>query len=316
MVVLSRVVTAILFVLGLLALLLGIKLFNQREEIKGRTLLLESGVIKVAESIEKEASTNLTETGHPTVKIEREQLKRFYLKDEMGAIVKDPQGKPVIKGSNTLDGILTELAGQSAIQLSRLNDTRGVLKNTEERLDQTNAVLTTTAQNLTVATNTIAERDATIVARDDEIRQKKQNIDDLTEQKSRLEQKNEEQQGQIAKLQDAKQDLESKIEADKRYIEKLTKKITDLERGETDEKPAAGLKGRIAVINKEWNFVVIDILPSAKLIANLDLIVQREDKLVGKVHVSEVKQSNHFAIADILPDWQQIPLAVGDYVFF
>jgi hypothetical protein len=47
-----------------------------------------------------------------------------------------------------------------------------------------------------------------------------------------------------------------------------------------------------------------------------DLTVQRNDKLVGKIRVSEVLAEQRFAFGEILMDWQQMPVAKGDYVFY
>jgi hypothetical protein len=77
-----------------------------------------------------------------------------------------------------------------------------------------------------------------------------------------------------------------------------------------------GVQGRIVVVNTNWNFVVMDLLPEAKLVPLSDLTVNRADKLVGKIRVSEVIRDRGFAFGDILPQWQQMPLAKGDYVFY
>ena len=73
-----------------------------------------------------------------------------------------------------------------------------------------------------------------------------------------------------------------------------------------------GLHGRVVVVNKDWNFVVLDIGSRAGLVPNAEMLVHRGDLLIGKVLVSGVTRD--LAIADIRPEWQQMQIQEGDFV--
>lgn len=70
------------------------------------------------------------------------------------------------------------------------------------------------------------------------------------------------------------------------------------------------------MVNTNWNFVVMDILPESGMIPMTDLTIQREDKLVGKIRVSEVRRDQRIALGEILPEYQQMAPSRGDNVFY
>lgn len=75
-----------------------------------------------------------------------------------------------------------------------------------------------------------------------------------------------------------------------------------------------GKPAKIVRINREWNFVVLDIGKEEGILLNVEALVHRGDELVGKVRVSEVQ--DNMCIADIHADWQESPIQEGDTVFF
>jgi DNA repair exonuclease SbcCD ATPase subunit len=310
--ILMRVIVSILLVLSILALVLGIQIYNQRQEIKGRTQLLENGVIKIAGNLETIVSSNFTDKNLPTYALKVEDLKHYYKLDSMGKIVCEIDGTKVAKGSNTLDDILQQTIGFSAIQLSRLNDTRDELKRTQEELAKTQNDLRQMTTERDVATNRIAELTATLAERDRTIEEQKAKIAELTEEKDRLSQKIDEQTAQIGKLKDEKQDMETKMVADKRHIKELEKKIDEMMHPENMPK---GIQGQVMVINSNYNFVVVDIPPGSRLYKGVELIVQREAIFVGKIRITDVKPDENFAVGDIMTDLLQVPVQVGDFIF-
>jgi hypothetical protein len=58
------------------------------------------------------------------------------------------------------------------------------------------------------------------------------------------------------------------------------------------------------------------MLPEAGLIPMTDLTVQREDKLVGKVRVSEIRKEQRIAVAEVLSEYFQLMPVKGDVVFY
>jgi archaellum component FlaC len=310
--ILMRVIVSILLVLSIVALVLGIQLYNQRQEIKGRTQLLETGVIKIAGNLETIVSSNFTDKNLPTYTLKVEDLKRYYLLDDMGKIAREVDGTKIAKGSNTLDDVLQQAIGFSAIQLSRLNDTRDELKRTQEELAKTQNELRLMTEARDAATNEIAQLKATLAERDKTIEEQKVKIAELEEEKDRLSQKVEEQTSQIGKLKDEKQDLETKMAADKRHIQELEKQIDELMH---PEKMPKGIQGQVMVVNSNYNFVVVDIPPGSRLYKGVELIVQREAIFVGKIRITDVRLDENFAVGDILTDLIQVPVEVGDFIF-
>jgi hypothetical protein len=120
----------------------------------------------------------------------------------------------------------------------------------------------------------------------------------------------------LSKLTDKLSDRESQLEATKRYAEKLERELAVRQVGGVTNAPPPGLQGQIVFVNTNWNFVVVDVLPEGRLYSLTDLTIQRKDKLVGKVRVSEVISDRNFAVAEILPDWAQSAPQKGDYVFY
>jgi hypothetical protein len=316
-----KVLIVLLLLLSVGALMLEIRLFGQREELKGRNILLTRNTIQLADTIEVPPGTNsdLVTRDLPRIKLTDEQLKPFYQVDTMGKPVKDPaSGKKLFTGPGTLDSVLVDLTGKAVLQLNRLNDTRVNLEQTRTDLSQTKDTLKTTEDNLLAARKDIKEKTETIATQKADIEQKTENIAKLTEDKTALETKVEEQTTEISKLGDKLSDRESQLEATKRYVEKLQKDLARALRGtsesETNDLPP-GLYGQVLVVNSNWNFVVLDLLPDSALTPMTDLTIQRDSVLVGKLRISEVIRERNFAIGEVLADWQQTPIAKGDYVF-
>ena len=121
----------------------------------------------------------------------------------------------------------------------------------------------------------------------------------------------------MAKLTDKVSDTEAKVEATKRYVDKLQAELDACVRGTSDTNAVVpGLQGEVVVVNTNWSFVVVDILPEAKVMPMSELTINRGAKLVGKVRVSAVLRDHHFAFGEILPQWLQMPITKGDYAFY
>ena len=159
----------------------------------------------------------------------------------------------------------------------------------------------------------IKAKEGTIAEQKADIEKKTESIGQLTEQKDALQEKTEKQAGELTKLNEKITDRESQLDAAKRYVEKLERQLEGIT--STNALPS-GLQGQVLYVNTKWNFVVMDILPESEIMPTTDLTVQRNDKLVGKIHVTEVMRHQKFAVGEVLSDWQQMPIAKGDYVFY
>ncbi len=77
----------------------------------------------------------------------------------------------------------------------------------------------------------------------------------------------------------------------------------------------AGLKGQVAAINDDWDFVVLDIGEAQGVKKYGELLVSRGEKLVGKVRITQVSQDK--SIANVVGGpWEvaEETVQVGDIV--
>jgi hypothetical protein len=314
---LLKVLVVLLLILSAVALVIEIVLIRQREEIKGRNTMLTRGALQVARTLEvipAETNLDLVTRDLPRLQLNDEMFKHFYQLGADGKTIVE-NGKKKTEGPGTLDSVLKEISTRAELQFVRLNDTRSGLESTRTTLGVTSNTLVSTVQDLSQTQDKLKETETNLGQAKQDITQKAEQITDLTQKTEALTADVERKKEEVAKLGDKLSDTEAKIEATKRYIEKLQKDLESCLRGPS-EGQIPGLQGQVVVVNTNWNFVVIDVLPEAKLVPLTELRVQREDKLVGKVRVSEVLRDRHFAFGEILPDWQQLPIAKGDNVFY
>ena len=314
---LLKVLVVLLLVLSAVALFIEIRLFSQREELKGRNILLTRGAIQVAKTFEVvPPDTDLAVRDVPHYQPVEEMFKHFYLLGSDGKPVLE-NGKKKMDGPGTLDGALKEIAAKADLQYLRLNDTRLGLDNTRKTLGETSNTLVTTVQDLTTTKDTLKKTEGDLESTKQEVAKKVEQVADLSQKNETLSGEVEKKKEEVAKLTDKISDTEAKVEATKRYVEKLQKDLDACIRGTSDPNAVApGLQGQVVVVNTNWNFVVVDILPDAKVIPMSELTIQRDAKLVGKVRVSAVLREQHFAFGEILPQWQQMPITKGDYAFY
>ncbi|MCX6992021.1 MAG: hypothetical protein NT011_02640 [Kiritimatiellaeota bacterium] len=288
-----RSLVILLFVLSGAALALGIILFQQRETLKGRTQKLELAAKQVAATLEKD-DTN------PDVKLTLpdDQLKTYQAK---------PGGAPA------MDGPLNQMVNAAQHQLTRLNNTRMELADTKTTLANTCETLKITSNDLVTAQGTIKDQNVTIEARNATISEKEVAIQKLEKEKTDL----------LASVETMKQQTDD-LEAENRDLTDanavLQAKVVELDKMVNPELRKAaipkGLLGSVAYVNPEWNFVIMRLSPqNAKLIMpDLELLIHRSDRLVGKVRVQTVV--DNLVVAEIVSDWQQMPCEKGDYVMY
>lgn len=92
------------------------------------------------------------------------------------------------------------------------------------------------------------------------------------------------------------------------------KKLHEQAQLRREGKMPPGLTGHVLAVNRDWNFVVLDIGGNQGVIENVPMIVYRDRVLVGKVKITSVEPS--ISIADILTDWKQQNIQEGDTVIF
>jgi hypothetical protein len=306
-----KILVVFVLVLSIGAVILELMLYRQREELKGRTVKFGDYVVKIGATIETpQTNADLVVRDAPHMKVDQEQIKKYYKTGD--------DGKPskVTTGAGTMDAALSEVLANSIRQYDRLNDTRDGLSQTRGTLGQTSNLLVRTEGVLGETSNTLVKTESDLTAANQDIEKKKGEITDLTSQVETAKADIEKKASEIAKLGEKLSDSESKIEAGKRYIAKIEKQLKICEGNFDTNSLPKGLQGQITVVNTNWNFVVIDILPDSAMIPMTDLTIQRADQLVGKIRVSEVRRDQRVALGEILTDFQQAVPVRGDNVFY
>jgi hypothetical protein len=95
-------------------------------------------------------------------------------------------------------------------------------------------------------------------------------------------------------------------------IEKLKYKLAKYEGENRPVYLDRNLKGKIAVFDPRWDFVVLDIGEAQGVKQDGELLVSRSGRLVAKIIVRSVQKDR--SIANILPGWKIGELLEGDQV--
>lgn len=308
-----KVLVVALLLLSIAAVVVEFKIYSQRMELKGRTNKLADYVVKIAGTVELPPATvtDLAASDNiPRMIVKNDDLKQYY------KIGDDGKPSKVTSGSGTMDDVLSTVLNSADRQHTRLNDTRGELTQTRTTLGQTSNQLVSTEGVLATTSNNLVKTIGALADAKQEIEKKKTEIEGLNGQIETQKADIEKKTGEISTLTEKVSACESEIDAGKRYIAKIEKEMKLIMGASSTNALPSGVQGHIAVMNTNWNFVVIDMLPEAGLIPMTDLTVQRNDKLVGKVRVSEIRKEQRVAVAEVLPEYSQLVPAKGDVVFY
>ncbi len=277
-------VFVILFLLvAIAALVLSIMLFGKREIIKARTQKLENAVTKV--------TGTMSAGKEPFIADAAVRLDPSQLMDHM-----------------MMDGPLAQMQKLAENRYVELDNTYIDLKTTRDELAATKDELAITKADLARTKEQLEERIAEVARKNAEIARQSDQIAQLEQDKANQQIQIDELNNTVAKMEDEKDDLKDKIVT-------LEQTVVDLEaqlgQGTLKALPK-GLYGKIVLVNRDWNFVVLDIGSMKGLVPNSEMLIHRGDKLVGKILISGV--TRELAIADINNEWLQMPVQEGDYV--
>lgn len=265
----------VILVLSVISLVLGITLFSKREVLKGRTQRLEGAVLEVSKNL----------------RVEEFNLEQVKVYDSMQAPLK-------------------ELAVIADNQYEELQNTKQDLENTRQDLALKSDQLDQCNLDLTEAKNDVAECRDDLEAKDVELAQANGRVEQLEQDKGNLQVEVDDLNNKLVQAEEEMRDLQDKASTLDQTIALLEIELGDRP-GDIELK---GLTGEVLIVNPYWNFVVLDIGSQAGLTPSVEMLVHREDKLIGRVKVSSVKEN--MAIAEIVTDWEQMPIREGDYVLF
>jgi len=257
---------------------LGKLIFDQRTEIKTRTIKLEDGFSKVATSLEYE------NVGKIKGMLQDVDQMDSMLK-EMNAYSANKQAQihQLTADLNEAKAEITRLAGELEATQNQLEQTKAEVARLEGVVDEKNAEIVTLNGNVATLEGQVAELEGSIANLKDSLAEKEDEVAALKDE--------------VAALDDENERLLAEIRAK-----------------EDPDKSKLDVIGEIVAINRDWNFVVIDIGSEDDLVPGLNALVHRKEAFVGKININTVEEK--FAVADILPEWQKLTLKEGDSVFF
>ncbi len=117
---------------------------------------------------------------------------------------------------------------------------------------------------------------------------------------------------QLAELQLIKDGLEGQLKSAREAQQAAERRVA--QREQADQK--TGLTGRVLAVDRNWNFVVLNLGGRSGVNANETMVIRRGTSLVGRVRVTSVEPTQ--SIADIVPN--SVPAGVsvqtGDTVVY
>lgn len=258
-----------------------------------------------------------------------DDLDETYVLDAEGKPERDFQGKPITEGSPQAN-TLAEILKKATAQRTRMNNIRDQLTKLREEYEST-------VEDLNKVKKQGRESLKTIQAKEEQIAQ-------LESEKARLEGEITELKDQISTLENEKQSLQADLDKANEEVETLRaenekyKKIIDeIAKSGSSGKGAsaasanmvAGVKGTVVRVNNEYNYCLVKISKEALV----ELIGEEQDRqlpeveyllrrpgnnkaIVGKIRLRTVTKEIDTIVCDILADWKQDEIKVGDEVFF
>lgn len=277
-------------------------------------------------------------TGEATMNLDtdamRLRLRQYYYVDPAtGKTVKDPlTGAPRKEGPGTMAELLTQVHERAVAQYNALNKTRAELTKVRTELVTTireiNAEKRSRRENL----RRITELEGQVATLEGEKADLQRKIAQLEREKNDLNDQVTQLNLDLAKNKEIMADLDKQVAL-------LQKRIDDiLTRGEDNERPTAtelspGSKGRVLQADPDWAFVIVQFTEEAVLellgpnkdqpLPTADLMVRREGlqgpsgPFVTRIRLKSIKRDgSNLALADNLQNWEQVPVAANDEVFF
>ena len=269
----------------------------------------------------------------------RLQLREYYRIDPAtGKPALDPlTGQPATKGAGTQDELLNQAFDRAKAQYALLNQTRAELVKVRDELITTIEEVNRLKQEGRADKRTIEERDARIAQLEKEKRE-------LESQKARLEEDIRAIRAELQEANDKIAQLEEEMGVMTTRIETLERENKEL-RGtpivptgpgrlpdNVEGRFTPGEHGKIVSFNEQWKFAVIEFsdefmnqltgpnrdppMPPLEVIVKRPGFQGAAREFITRLKLRQVFQKQNLVVADILIDWQQVPLENGDVVFF
>jgi len=269
----------------------------------------------------------------------KDQLNMLYAIDEEGKIKKTAMGLPITEGPGTMKELLDQMLDRANAQSATLNKTRALLTKTREQVEEGVDAINTLKRDARVEQKKLTDAREEIVGLKDERTQLQGEVAKLSSEKRELEADLADTKNEVELLQEAQAKLNDQLVGKEAIISNLFDRIAQMtlkpvEGTELFGLPAltAGDKGKVIETNDEYKFVIIEFSPDAmmemlgaereKSLPPLHMNVRRLGResaggdFVSKVKLRNSVKDKNLVVADILADWQQVPLEKGDVIFY
>jgi septal ring factor EnvC (AmiA/AmiB activator) len=265
----------VVLVLSLVSLILGIQLFSKREALKGRADKSAEAFAAIAQKLH-------------FADFDAARLANY---SEMDGEL----NKLATAADNTYEELQNRIADLEARTAER-DQARTDLASTRKQLEQKEEEVTTLSQKMEV--------------KDRELDEARGKNEQLEEEKQGLQAQINDLNDKIAQAEDNNRDLQDQIVTLEQTLQQIEGQLGDTAALGIPK----GLSGKILVANRDWNFVILDLGSEDKLAPNAEMLVHRNDKLVGKIKISAVSKT--LSIGEIVNDWEQTSLKEGDLVVY
>ncbi len=271
----------------------------------------------------------------------RLQLRSYFVLDADGKYVLDPvDNRPATKGPGSMQELMDQLFERAKAQQAVLNTTRGELSKLREQF----------TASIEEINKLKGEGRTTKVA----LKGEKEKADKIEGEKAELETRvtklTAEKREVAAELADAKNEVEklnedlvtikedlAKVrqafdEMKERYVGKRTPAAGQQQPAVAVTGLSAGDKGQIIEANDELKFVIINFSDDSIVellgaerqsqLPQLEMNIRRPGRqsatgdFVTRIKLRQAVRGKNLVVADILNDWQQVPVEKGDVVFF
>ncbi len=197
------------------------------------------------------------------------------------------------------------------------------LASTKKDLSTTQTALAKTTEDLATATNNLRAAQAELAAKTQEADTLKAQLEASTKELEQAKADRDTAQSTLKQIQDSLaasgldirslDQLRATIAAQTEENKLLGKQLQAMkEQIEILTTTPEGTRGRVAAVQDNWGFVVLDIGRDQRVSSNAQFVVYRDAKMIGKVQVLSVGQNT--SVAEILPAFQRNTPRVGDIV--
>ena len=234
----------------------------------------------------------------------------------------------------TMHNLLKDMQEKAKYQLAELGATRNQLRIVRETLEEVAGLLNEekklrreNLQEIVKLNKKIDELNGIITQKDLEIARLNREVSERDDRITALEE-------EVAKKDQDLQEANTLIEQQKEQIRRLTIELTDT-RGPLGigsgkaVKLTPGVKGKIAKVNAEEAFVIVEltpeaakeIIPEGEFPAPVEMMVRRKgpdggDVIVTRIRIIAPPNNENLAIADNVYGWEQVTVEVGDEVIY